>query len=226
MNMNPSTGAAPLRQPLPSALESTVVLRPSGSLLPSERDAMAFASWPAFTASGFVPLGFYLDGWDAPALVALCESIRHSPWWDRPIWASESSAPPPAWADAAGPLSEAIAAGERALAARRSLKLDPSGLHFDERVLYFMYLRDGAKLTPLCDRNSAQLYRYPLVEALAHEGDDVAACLATLSRRRLLEPAELIDRTHPLPGCVPPLLQHPDQQSPFAALLYLRPCGA
>ena len=78
--------------------------------------------------------------------------------------------PPPAWADAAGPLSEAIAAGERALAARRSLKLDPSALHFDERVLYFMYLRDGAELTPLCDRNSAQLYRYPLVEALAHEG--------------------------------------------------------
>ena len=64
-----------------------------------------------------------------------------------------------------------------------------------------MYLRDGAELTPLCDRNSAQLYRYPLVEALAHEGDDVAACLATLSRRRLLEPAELIDRTRHCRAC-------------------------
>jgi hypothetical protein len=58
MNMNPSTGAAPLQQPIPSALESTVVLRPSGSLLPSECDAMAFASWPAFSASGFVLLSF------------------------------------------------------------------------------------------------------------------------------------------------------------------------
>ncbi len=67
-------------------------------------------------------------------------------------------------------MSEAIAAGERAIAARRSLKLAPSGLHFDDRVLHCMYLRDGAELPLLCDRSSAHLYRAPLVEALAHEG--------------------------------------------------------
>ncbi len=169
MNMNPSTGAAPLQQPIPSALESTVVLRPSGSLLPSECDAMAFASWPAFSASGFVPLDFYLDGWDGSTLVALCESIRHSPWRDRPIWASESSAPS-SLGGCCRPSERSHRCWRAGSRGTQSLKLAPSGLHFDDRVLHFMYLRDGAELPLLCDRSSAHLYRDPLVEALAHEG--------------------------------------------------------
>ena len=91
--------------------------------------------------------------------------------------------PPPVWADAAGPVSEAIAAGERAIAARRSLKLAPSGLHFDDRVLHFMYLRDGAELPLLCDRSSAHLYRAPWWRHWPTRG--VVALIAALAIARL-----------------------------------------
>jgi GGDEF domain-containing protein len=186
---------------IPPTIEVAVVFSPSQAHATIDQDVIAFTSWPAFRASGATPLCFYLDAMGAAELVALCESIRHSPWWDRPIWVSENTVAIPAWADARGSLTQAIDAGERALAARRSVKLDAASLLFDERILYFLYLREGAVLTPLCDRHSAQLYRYPLVEALAHDGDDVAACLATLSRRQLLEPAELVDRTRHCRTC-------------------------
>jgi GGDEF domain-containing protein len=201
MSMPPSTAPTPEPQASSSAIEHAVVLRPSGLLLPGEHNATAFSSWRDFTASGTPALGFYLDGWDEQALHEWCSLIRRSAWWDRPLWAAATPGPGSALLDGIGPFSEALAAGERSLAVRRSLKLDPNALHFDERVLYFLYLRDGAQLQPLCDRNDAQLYRYPTIEALARDGDDVSACLATLTRRRLLEPAELIDRTRHCRTC-------------------------
>lgn len=195
-----TTPTPPPQTPLRD-LERVIVLRPSGQLLPAETDGSAAASWQAFAHSGTSPLAFYLDGWDAQNLEALRHAVRHSTWWDRPLWVSTDTAPCPPWADGAGTFADTLAAGERALAARRSLKLDASGLHFDERVLYFLYQRENAEIQPFCDRNSAQLYRYPVIESLAREGDDVATCLTTLTRRNLLEPAELRDRTRHCRAC-------------------------
>lgn len=178
-----------------------VVLRPSGEPAAAEASAVVLPSWDAWVAAQLEPLGFYLDGWTAQQQAQLAEKVRRSAWWDRPVLVAPGSGETPLLADGAAPYGDALDASERALALRRHLKLDPAGLHFDERVLLFLYLRDGAELQPLCDCSSATLYRHPLVEALAREGDDAAACLATLTRRRLLEPAELIDRTRHCRTC-------------------------
>ena len=182
-------------------MERMVVLRPSGKAAEGESDAAVLPSWEAFTASQTNPLGFYLDGWAAQALHQLAEQVRHSAWWSLPVLVSPASADAPPLSDGLKSFSDALAVCERALAVRRSVRIDPASLYLDERVLYFLYLRERAELQPLCDRHSPLLYRYPLVEALAHSGEDVAACLEALARRRLLEPSTLIDRTRHCRSC-------------------------
>lgn len=183
------------------AIEHMVVLRPSGQRADGEANATVLPSWEAFATADVVPLGFFLDGWTPQAQASLTEHVRASVWWDRMVMVAPGTEPVPPLADAAASYSHALAVSERASAARRSLKRDTASLYFDERVLFFLYLRDNAELQPLCDRHCHQLYRYPMVEALAREGEDAAECLATLTRRRLLEPVLLVDRTRHCRSC-------------------------
>jgi GGDEF domain-containing protein len=159
-----------------------------------------FGSWADFEAARIEALAYHLTGWDDAGLRALVAQIRRSPWWDRPVWSDQAAASLP-WLDGQGSVEQARQAGERAWAVRRSLGLDPAALHFDERVLYFLAQREGAELTPVCDRHSAALYRYPVVELLAREGEDAAAGVHALARRSLLEPARLLDRTRHCRSC-------------------------
>jgi GGDEF domain-containing protein len=205
----PDTYGASAPASLPHA-ERMVVLRPSGQLATDDGYGVAFPSWDAFMGAGVAPLGFYLDGWTLTAQDSLAEKVRGSIWWDRPVVVASGGDSTPPLADAAGTYAQARTMSERALAVRRSFKRDPATLHFDERVLLFLYLRDTMELQPLCDRRSAQLYRYPMVEALARDGDDAARCLATLTRRRLLEPALLIDRTRHCRACASAHLHYLD----------------
>ena len=162
--------------------------------------ATTFGSWDGFVAAGLRALAFHLTGWGDAGRRALVEQIRRSPWWDRPVWSDDAGASAP-WLDGQGRLEQAGQAGERALAVRRSLGLDAAALHFDERVLYFLAQREGAELAPVCDRHSPALYRYPVLELLAHQGEDANAAAVALVRRGLLEPARLIDRTRHCRGC-------------------------
>ena len=126
---------------------------------------------------------------------AMIVQIRHSVWWDRPVLVTPGMDDVPLLVDGIVPYPDAVAICERSLAVRRSLRLHTEDMRLDERVLYFLYLRDNAELLPLCERSNATLYRYPTVDALAQQGEDAANCLVTLVRRKLLEPTTLIDRT-------------------------------
>lgn len=179
-------------------LHVAVLRGPRASEVPAV--GAAFDSWEAFAASGADALAFYLTGWDHPGRRVLVEQIRRSPWWDRPVWADEAGAAA-AWVDGQGRVELARQAGERALAVRRTLGLDPAALHFDERVLYFLAQRDGTEVVPVCDRHSLALYRYPAIELLAREGEDTGAGVVALSRRGLLEASRLVDRTRHCRGC-------------------------
>ena len=186
--------------PLPPT-ENVVLLSPAAPVHAMPGDAQAFTSWEPFEASAVAPLAFYLEGWDHDASIALCQRIRHSAWWDRPIVVASTSTHLPATADAQGDPDLARTLGERALAVRRSLRLNPGDMRLDERLLYFLYLRDNAELQPVCERTHVSLYHYPMADALAHPEDDVAATLATLTRRKLLDPGTLIDRTRHCRAC-------------------------
>jgi GGDEF domain-containing protein len=176
-----------------------VVLRgPGASDVPAF--GAGFDSWEAFAATSAEPLAFYLRGWDDAQRQSLVERVRRSPWWDRPVWADEAGASA-AWLDGQGRVEQARQAGERALAVRRSLAIDPAALYFDERVLYFLAQREGAELLPVCDRHSRELYRDPVLECLAREAEDAGAAVTALVRRGLLEPSRLIDRTRHCRSC-------------------------
>ena len=191
-------------------------------------DTLVFGAWEAFAENGADPLGFHLQGFSARDAGAIARRLRQSAWWDRPL-CSDATAPLDAAAAASaqhatasarsaprlnaaaaadlllvdgwGGFADALAAAERARAARRSLGIDPAALQLDERVLYFLFVRDGCELQPLLDRDFATLYRYPQIDALARAHEDAASWLVTLTRRRLLEPAGLVDRTRHCLGC-------------------------
>lgn len=154
-----------------------------------------FATWRAFDDAGLDVDGFYLS--DASVDPT---TIRRSVWWDRPIFAALSVAATPGL-DGHAEWGEALLATERARALRESLKLNPRTLQYDEKLLYFLYLREPGELVPQLDRLANQLYRYPVADVLADAGTDVQSWLTSLTRRGLLEPALLIDRTRHCERC-------------------------
>lgn len=178
-----------------------VVLRPSGQPVPAQPQAQVFDSWDAFTRSSMQPLGFYLEGWDASAADDLILQLRRSPWWDRLAVVAPGERKASVLADTAAPYADAVARAERSLAVRRSLRLALTDMRLEERVLYFLYVRDAMELAPQCTLTHPMLYHYPVVDALAQRGEDPGACLATLVRRKLLEPAQLVDRTRHCRTC-------------------------
>lgn len=154
-----------------------------------------FATWRAFTDAGLEADGFYLSDSSVDAT-----SIRRSIWWDRPVYAAPGVAATPGL-DGHVDWGEAVLVTEKFRAVRASLKLNPRALQYDEKVLYYLYLREPAELEPRLDRSAAQLYRYPVADVLAETGTDVQTWLTSLTRRGLLEPSQLLDRTRHCGRC-------------------------
>jgi GGDEF domain-containing protein len=175
-----------------------IVLRPAGKSGADDAAALTIGSLGELDGVVVDPLAFCVDGWSAQEAAECAARIRRSPWWDRPILVTDHILP---LADGVGGAVQARDWGERAWAARRSLAIDPASLYFDERLLYFLYLRHDAELVPALLKDSKTLYRYPMVDALAREGEDADVCLTTLMRRHLLEPVTLLDRTRHCRTC-------------------------
>jgi GGDEF domain-containing protein len=154
-----------------------------------------FTTWRAFNDAGLDADGFFLSDASVDAT-----SVRRSVWWDRPVLAAPGVAATPGL-DGHAEWGDALLAADRARALREGLKLNPRTLQYDEKLLYYLYLREPGELVPELDRNASQLYRYPVAEVLADAGADVQSWLTSLTRRGLLEPALLLDRTRHCERC-------------------------
>ncbi len=169
----------------------------------SARAERQFATWADFLASGMEATGFHLPSTDPSTQDALLWQIRTSVFW--PAWVALDEGAPGSrlaqLADGRQTLSDAREGAERVARARAALPYGTDGLDLEERVLHFLYLRDGARLQPLCDRHSRLLYRYPLVEALGANEDQAAQLVQSLQRRRWLEADAPIDRTRHCRQC-------------------------
>ena len=169
----------------------------------SARAERQFATWADFLASGMEATGFHLPSTDPSTQDALLWQIRTSVFW--PAWVALDEGAPGSrlaqLADGRQTLSDAREGAERVARARAALPYGTDGLDLEERVLHFLYLRDGARLQPLCDRHSRLLYRYPLVEALGANEDQAAQLVQSLQRRRCLEADAPIDRTRHCRQC-------------------------
>lgn len=154
-----------------------------------------FATWRAFNDAGLDADAFYLSDNSVDAT-----AIRRSPWWDRPVYAAPGVPESPGL-DSHAEWGEALLDADRVRALRTSLKLNPRTLQYDEKLLYYLYLREPGELVPELHRPAAQLYRYPVADTLADAGTDVQTWITSLTRRGLLEPAHLIDRTRHCERC-------------------------
>jgi GGDEF domain-containing protein len=85
---------------------------------------------------------------------------------------------------------------ERTLALPNESLQDP-----EARLLGFLYSRPNKTIAPLADWRTERCYRFPLIEAFDPQGLAGHEWLATLVRRQLLEPAQLIDRIRTCPSC-------------------------
>lgn len=144
--------------------------------------------------------GLYLRGWSSDQSEEMIRTWRASPYWFRPVYVAQTDSLPQI-ADGAMEPASALKACERMEQLRQSLQLDPQKLQFDERLLYYLYLREPHDLVPVCDRNSKHLYRYLEAEALAPESEDAGSWIASLTRRDMLQPAKLLDRTRHCRTC-------------------------
>jgi GGDEF domain-containing protein len=87
-------------------------------------------------------------------------------------------------------------------AARLLAELDPAGLadggNDVYRLLGFLYARPEAVLAPDGSWRSEKIYTYPLADALLDESEEA---VANLVQRKLLAPAQLVDRLRHCPKC-------------------------
>jgi GGDEF domain-containing protein len=160
----------------------------------------AFADWDGYEAAQLEPLGFFVAAETPDEAATLAARIRRSRWWDRPVYLPPGQPLSPL-IDGAMELPHALSAAQRMLAVRQSLRIDPQSLRGEERLLHYLYVREPSELQPVCDRGAKLLYRYPAAEALAEAGDNVDAWLTGLTRRGLLAPATLLDRTRHCRQC-------------------------
>jgi hypothetical protein len=188
--------------------ESTQVSEPGviGVVVP---DSLASRSFPgSVVAHSLADLldkqpdlkGLYLCGWNKEQCALIIDGWRVSKFWYKPAFVDDLAVKPHT-ADGAIEFAKVAAACDRLGQLALSLQLDPQRLQFDERLLYYLYLREPYDLTPVRDRNSKHLYGYPEAEALAPESEDPSTWIASLTRRELLQPAKLIDRTRHCRTC-------------------------
>ncbi|QNP49050.1 TackOD1 domain-containing metal-binding protein [Diaphorobacter aerolatus] len=163
---------------------------------------LRFATWDDFLASGARATGFFLEDCTPDLQDELLWQIRQSRWWE--FWVALGPKAPSSsaetLADARQSRDKAAQSAAMVQAARTGL---PHGAHldFEERLLQFLFVRDGASLQPVPDRHSHYLYRFPLAEALGADEERVTRVLLDLQRRRFLEPGVLIDRVRHCRKC-------------------------
>lgn len=177
-----------------------------GVIVPASHAQLAFAgalvahSLPELLHSATGLHGLYLAGWDKQQSESLLREWRASAHWFRPAFVADAAVAAQT-GDGAMEFAQAIQASERMEQLRQSLQLDPQKLQFDERLLYYLYLREPHDLMPVSDRNSKHLYRYLEAEALAPQSDDAGRWIASLTRRELLQTSKLLDRTRHCRSC-------------------------
>ncbi len=129
--------------------------------------------------------------------VELLYTIRRSSFWYLPVVTQSQSGSE--LEDAVMPLQEAITLIEEQSRLRESLDIEPQKLHGEERILYFLHLRNGREITPQFDKASPFLYRYVLLEAIA--GNEYMQLVTQMVRHGLLEHGRLIDRVRRCTHC-------------------------
>lgn len=163
----------------------------------------SFEDWEACRPADACVLGFYLKEDTAGAWLESCKDIRQSRWWNLPIFVGADFKEAAPYVDSLCSVEQAQEVGRGMMLRRQSLPDSAEFVGLEERLLFFLYERGlQAGLQPLLDRNSAQLYRYPVADLLAFEHEDACRVVDALRRRGLLRDDGLVDRTRHCNSCL------------------------
>lgn len=166
-------------------------------------DGPQFLDVQQLIASDFTPGAVLLTPSDADQAATWLASLRRDPRLGLvPILLNRSFGEDvDGLSDGVASTSDAVARHAEAIAARaRSLNVRDSA-EGDERLLSFLYLRNGKIVTPSADWRDERIYRYPLADAFSPSGEDGFLMLDRMRRRGLLESAGLIERVHTCAAC-------------------------
>lgn len=189
-----------------AVIGATAVAAPPGG---SEIPLLCYPDWPTFVAAGR-PATTFLSALADPLEVAKFSlALRSSPDWHR-IACSLPGTPGSPLLDGEANIAETIASALHGEARRQTLNLPLAAMEPEERLLAYLYLRDGARLLPVLDPAHRFLYRYPLAEAIAGDTAAAPAWIDGLLRRGLLESQEPVDRLRHCPDCASAQLLYSD----------------
>lgn len=169
---------------------------------PESERSVTYPDLDALMRSGVQPQGIYLRSVPHQVWRNWLHRIRQSDWWNLPVFAEPALRDAQLYVDALCSVERAREITE-GMALRRQTLPDPGDvLGLEERLLYFLYERgQQAGFRPLLDRDSDQLYRYPVAEQLACAQENASQTLEELRRRGLLRSEGLVDRTRLCSGC-------------------------
>lgn len=159
---------------------------------------VTFSSWEEFEDSSVVPSGVWISSAWSGDIEKLAGQLRASAFWYRHIHTEIPHGS--RLLDGNCSLADAVKKARRLDFAASQMHVDISHLADNERLLFFLAIRQGFELVPVFDRASKGRYVYPLVQALCPDHDSPAR-LARYVASGLLEPVRLVDRIRTCRGC-------------------------
>lgn len=184
------------------AKASLVFLGPLTTAIPESERSVTYQDWDALLRSGVKPQGIYLKAAPHQAWHHWLDRIRQSDCWNLPVFADPAQSDAQLYVDALCSVERAREIAEGMALRRQTLPAPGDVVGLEERLLYFLYERgQQAGFKPLLDRDSDQLYRYPVAELLAYAQENVSLTLEDLRRRGLLRSEGLVDRTRHCSSC-------------------------
>ena len=167
-----------------------------------QRFLSSFKDWDAHRLTDSSVSGFYLNAEAAGGWLESIKGIRRSVWWNLPIFADPDFKEAAPYVDSLCSVEQAQELGRGMMLRRQGLPDPGEFVGLEERLLFFLYERGlQVGLQPQLDRNSAQLYRYPVADLLAFEHEDAFRVVDALRRRGLLRDDGLVDRTRHCNSC-------------------------
>lgn len=162
----------------------------------------SFKDWQMQSQNAFDALGFYIDCAAGTSWLETIREIRRSKWWNLPIFTAPENKQAEPYVDNLCAPEQAQDFAQGMLLRRQGLPAATEFVGLEERLLFFLYERGmQTSLHPLLDRNSAQLYRYPVADLLAFEHEDALQVVDALQRRGMLRDDGLVDRTRHCNSC-------------------------
>lgn len=159
---------------------------------------VTFSSWEEFEGSTIAPSGIWIAASWSGDIEKIARQVRASAFWYRYIHTEVPRSS--SLIDGHCSIADSLKKARRLDFVASQMHLDISELPDNERLLFFMAVRQGFELVPVFDRASKGRYIYPLAQAVCPELDSPAG-LARYVTSGLLEPVRLIDRIRTCRSC-------------------------